>query len=163
MNSRPIGVTIAAAVVLLAACLPWGVVDFSRVSDSVGSELGGMLQQMMAMMGPITVAAWNGHAKLGPIQLPNILVVFAALAAGAVSWLGALSVWKPPGWLPITLAGYGLAHSAYVLVMMVTSREASARLGVFLSVFGFAGMALATWPRPAQVIAADLPSAPQPD
>src|SRR5581483_3353193 len=97
-------------------------------------------QDVLSSFGPITVTAWNGHARLGPLTLPNVLVVLAGIAAIVITWLAARGIWKSPRWLPFALAGYGLAHTGYVLISMMVAEEARPQIGAFLSTAAFAGM-----------------------
>jgi hypothetical protein len=150
MNTTPkkrqaIEVAAAAVIVLVAGFLPWGEVDFRRmtVPADIGGGMGEALAQMVAAFGVVPVTLWNGHADLGGIKLPNVLVLFAALAASLVTWLRAASVGSVPARVAPALAGYGLAHSTFVMMNLGLSAEGSVRIGVVVTSLAFVWMVLA--------------------
>jgi hypothetical protein len=138
-----IEVTAAAVAVFVAALLPWGAVDFRRAPAPLGPPFGDAFNQMFQAVGTVPVTAWNGHARVAGVNLPNALVLICGAALAVLSWLSAAAVWVPPAWLPIALAGYGLAHGGYVLVGLAVSEEGSMGVGVVLTVAAFAWMLVA--------------------
>jgi hypothetical protein len=139
-----IGVTIAAAVVFAASFMPWGEVrgtptlnlPFMPPGDN-GPNLFGGVEIVM------TITGWNSDLNLTRLKLPNWLVVFAAISVAVLCWLKAKSVWAAPPALLFGLAGYGLFHSGYVLVRLLSSDKSSAGVGSFLTVVAFVGMLVA--------------------
>jgi hypothetical protein len=136
-------VSASAGLVIVAAFLPWGEVDFSKMPAPFGAEMGDGFNQMIASFGTVPVTVWNGHADIGGLKLPNVLVVLAAIAGTVAAWLKAISVWNARTAVFTAFAAYGLAHSCYVLVNLVVSAEGSAGFGVFLSTLGFTWMLFA--------------------
>lgn len=140
---RALEVSASTALVIVAAFVPWGEVDFRKMPAPAGGDLGQGLHLAMASFGTVPVTVGNGHADIGLMKLPNALVVFAAIAALVVSWLKVSCVCNVPTATVVWLAAYGLAHSAYVLTNLVIAAEGSPGPGVFLSVIGFAWMLVA--------------------
>jgi len=87
-----------------------------------------------------SITAWNSNAALGGLKLPNWIVVLVAGGIALLMWLTARGVWKAPSALPIALTAYGLAHTGFQLVVLAVSKDASAGVGVFLTVLGFVGL-----------------------
>ena len=155
---RALEVSGSTALVIAAAFVPWGEVDFTKTRSPFEGELGEGLNQMMMSFGTVPVTVGNGHADIGLMKLPNALVVLAAIAALVLSWFKATCVWNVPTATVISLAMYGLAHSAYVLINLVIAPEGSPGFGVFLSAIGFAWMLVAALRRDRSSEPARLPN-----
>jgi len=66
--------------------------------------------------------------------------VVAAAGVTALGWLKALPVWRSPLAVPLAVAGYGLLHAGFALVILMTSEKSSAGVGSFLTVLKFIGI-----------------------
>lgn len=152
-RNRAVGVTIAAVVIVVASFLPWG--EIRGGADT----LSGAIFQGLGLS--LTVTAWNGHITLLGIKLPNWLVVVTAVAAAALVWIRAAKAWEPPHALLYALAGYGLFHSAWVLLVLMFSNEGSAGIGSLATAAAFVGMLVALR-RLLRVEAAPADSGPSP-
>jgi hypothetical protein len=139
-----IGVTIAAVVIFAASFMPWGTIrgtpalNFPFVPR--GTELPDFFGGMEFV---VNVTGWNGNMLLGRLELPNWLVVVAAISVATLCWLKVASVWAAPAALLFGLAGYGLFHAGDILVWLLTSDKRSAGVGSFLTVIAFAGILIA--------------------
>ncbi|RMD74619.1 MAG: hypothetical protein D6820_16380 [Lentisphaerae bacterium] len=85
----------------------------------------------------ITGTLWNGYLSIQGVEIPNWLIVIAAILVAISAWVNALSGWK--AYLPfsICLSIYGLLHSGLSLVSFATSRNGSMGIGLFLSAGAF--------------------------
>jgi len=144
-----IGVTIAAVVIFAASFMPWGTIRV-RVGGGTATlnlpfeHKGIDLPDLFARVEVgVTVTGWNGNMLLGRLELPNWLVVVAAIGVATLCWLTVTSVWAAPPALLFGLAGYGLFHAGDILVWLLTSDKRSAGVGSFLTVIGFAGILVA--------------------
>jgi len=146
---RAIGVTLLALLVLAFAFLPWGRVPVRPF----GADLG--LDQLPGFPS-ITLDGWHGsitpHAYSFAVELPNWLVVLAALVVAALCWLRCQGVWRVPAPFMILLVAYGLAHSLGVPLGLAAAEGSSAAIGGFLTA--------ATWVAIALVLARTRPAAP---
>lgn len=137
-----IGVTIAAVVIFAASFMPWGEIrglpdiPFLQPGETGANLLGGLEFVM-------TITGWNGSITPARVKLPNWLVVFAAIGVASLCWLKARSVWPAPTALLFGLAGYGLLHAGYALIVLLGSSKGSAGVGSFLTVIGFASILVA--------------------
>jgi hypothetical protein len=136
-----IGVTLAAAVVFVAAFMPWGKIngntDFLPVFWD-DSAFGGIPFQNMTVT--LTMTGWNGNINLGGLVLVNWLVVLAAAGVTSLAWLKTFSAWDAPKVVPVALAAYGLFHAGFAFVMLMSSSKSSAGAGSFLTAVAFAGI-----------------------
>lgn len=136
-----IGVTIAAVVVFAASFMPWGKVRGTATMNLPFLPRGAEAPDLFGGLEfVVTATAWNSNTNLGRLELPNWLVVFAALGAAALCWVKAGSLWTAPSALLFGLAGYGLLHSVGFLVWLLSSQKNSAGVGSFLTVIAFVGM-----------------------
>jgi hypothetical protein len=144
----PIGLTVAAVVVLVASFLPWG-----EIRSAPQLEFGeffppfGMIRPGTSPFGEnpfgemeISINAWNGSITPAGLKLPNWLVVLAAGGVALVGWLSARGVWKPHVAVPIGLAGYGLAHSGFWFFVLARAETGSPGIGVIVTGLAFVGM-----------------------
>lgn len=85
----------------------------------------------------ITGTLWNGSLSVYGVEIPNWLIVIAAILVALSAWVKALSGWK--AYLPfsICLSIYGLLHSGLSLVSFATSRNGSMGIGLYLSAGAF--------------------------
>jgi hypothetical protein len=139
-----IGVTIAAVVIFAASFMPWGQVRGTATVNLPFLPKGADAPDLFGGMEFVaTVTGWNGNMNVGRLELPNWLVVVAAIGVAILCWLKATSVWSAPLALLFGLAGYGLLHSADIMVWLLTSEKRSAGVGSFLTVVSFVGMLVA--------------------
>ncbi len=139
-----IGVTIAAVVIFAASFMPWGQVRGTATLNLPWMPKGADAPDPFGGMEFVaTVTGWNGDMNLGRLELPNWLVVFAALSVAVLCWLKATSIWAAPPALLFGLVGYGLFHSADILVWLLSSDKRSAGVGSLLTVIAFVGMLVA--------------------
>ena len=155
------GVTIAAVVILAASWMPWGTI---RVRVGRGPATLNLPfkpdgahplpDEVASVEFGVRVTGWNGNMHLGSLELPNWLVVVAAIGVATLCWLKVTSVWAAPPALLFGLAGYGLFHAGDILVWLLTSEKRFAGVGSFftvrfagvgsfLTVIGFAGILVA--------------------
>jgi len=134
-----IGVTIAAALILAAAFMPWGEIRGAPMS-LFGSDFPFGESAFHGTELTITITGWNGHITLGGLSLPNWLVVLAAAGVAILRWLKASSVWDAPSAVPFGLAGYGLLHAGLAAVVLMGSARSSAGVGSFLTALAFIGI-----------------------
>jgi hypothetical protein len=145
-----IGVTIAAVVIFAASFMPWGTIRV-RVGRGPATldlpfKLDGthpLPDEVASVEFGVRVTGWNGNMLLGSLELPNWLVVVAAIGVATLCWLNVTSVWAAPPALLFGLAGYGLFYAGDVLVWLLTSDKRCAGVGSFLTVIGFAGILVA--------------------
>jgi hypothetical protein len=137
-----IGVTIAAVVIFAASFMPWGTIRRTETFPFVpkGIDVSDLFGGMEVVF-PVT--GWNGNMLLGRLELPNWLVVVAAIGVATLCWLKVTSVWAAPPALLFGLAGYGLFHAGDIMVWLLTSDKRSAGVGSFLTVIGFVGILVA--------------------
>jgi hypothetical protein len=144
-----IGVTIAAVVIFAASFMPWGTIRFrvGRGPATLNLPLKGtddpLPDEVASVEFGVRVTGWNGNMLLGCLELPNWLVVVAAIGVATLCWLKVTSVWAAPPALLFGLAGYGLFHAGDILVWLLTSDKRSAGVGSFLTVIGSAGILVA--------------------
>jgi hypothetical protein len=144
-----ISVTIAAVVIFAASFMPWGTiwVRVGRGPTTLNLPLKGTDHPLPDEVASVEfwdrVTGWNGNMLLGRLELPNWLVVVAAIAVATLCWLKVTSVWAAPPALLFGLASYGLFHAGYILVWLLTSDKRSAGVGSYLTVIGFAGILVA--------------------
>jgi hypothetical protein len=136
-----IGVTIAAVLIFAAAFMPWGEIrGIPKVQSPFGNDFPFGDNFFQGMQMTFTITGWNGHITLGGLELPNWLVVLAAAGAAVLCWLKAGSVWDAPSAVLFAVAGYGLLHAGFALVILMSSDQGSAGVGSFLTVLAFIGM-----------------------
>ncbi|QDV36683.1 hypothetical protein [Tautonia plasticadhaerens] len=123
-----IGVTLAALGVVGAAGLPWG-----EHTLAVSRDLGGGV-------GEFLTTGWSGRLILGPLWLPNRLVVFAAGIVCWCCWLRAIGVGRIPAALPILFALYGVAHAGAMVFLFSGGPRARVGPGAPLAVLAFVAM-----------------------
>jgi len=136
-----IGVTIAAVLIFAAAFMPWGDIRSApEVQSPFGNDFpfGGNPFQGMQMT--LTMTAWNGSITAGGLKLPNWLVVLAAASVTVLCWLKATLVWEAPIAAPLAVAGYGLLHAGFALLILMTSHQGSPGVGAVLTVLAFIGI-----------------------
>jgi len=120
-----IGVTITAVLIFAAAFMPWGEVR-GTPQDLPPFFPFTVEYFIQGMQVTLTITGWNGYITPGGLKLPNWLVVLAAAGVTALCWLKALSVWNSPIAIPLAVAGYGLLHAGFALVILMTSDQGSA-------------------------------------
>jgi hypothetical protein len=135
-----LGVAAAAALVFVAALLPWATLTATArpLPERLAGEPLGM---------EFTVNAWNGHVRYGEFALPNWFVVVAAAGAALACW--AKSAGKPSavGAVAIGLALAGLVHALCFLAILFRSQGGRAGWGSALTVLGMlALLVLALFP-----------------
>jgi hypothetical protein len=128
-----IGVTIAAVLIFAAAFMPWGTIRGTPNVPFVDPPFQGMERIF-------TITGWNGNITPGALTLPNWLVVLAAASLVALCWLKAAAVWDAPSAVLFALAGYGLFHVGFALVVLMRSENASAGVGSSLTALAFVGI-----------------------
>ncbi|WP_088253192.1 hypothetical protein [Fimbriiglobus ruber] len=64
----------------------------------------------------------------------------AAAGVAVVEWLRVGDVWSSPAFVPFTLTGYGLLHSAFVVALLMAADQGSAGVGALFAAAAFAGM-----------------------
>ena len=133
---RAIGVSIAAAVVFIGAFLPWGEVSAGPTLDLPGGSAH--LPLFSA-----TMTGWNGHITVLGMKIPNWLVVVVAVAAAGLCWLRTMDVWPVSTTIPAVLAGYGLLHAGWVVVVLGASGRGSVGIGAIVVALAFVGMLVA--------------------
>ena len=147
-----IGVTIAAVVIFAASFMPWGTIRVrvgrgpATLNLPFGTKGTGhppLPDEVASVEFGVRVTGWNGNMLLGSLELPNWLVVVAAIGVATLCWLKVTSLWAAPPALLFGLAGYGLFHAGDILVWLLTSDKRSAGVGSFLTVIGFAGILVA--------------------
>lgn len=131
---RPLGVIIAAAVVVVASFMPW--ITLSQ-SLPFGNMFPGSLPMNLSLPSP---TAWNSNVTLLGITVPNWFLVGVAIGAAGTVWMSADSRWAAPRWLLLGLPIYGVCHSEFVVLMIMTSNGAGLGFGVILTFLAFGGM-----------------------
>jgi serine/threonine protein kinase len=128
-----IGVSLTAALILLASFLPWGE------EGEYGPFTLGKRSVQRYENPTRTATAWNSYVSLQGIKVPTYLVVVAAAGVALVSWLRALSVWRGPAVLPLGLGVYGLAYAGWLILFVVVSDpdRDSAGVGSVLTAIAF--------------------------
>jgi hypothetical protein len=136
-----IGVTVVALLIFAAAFMPWGEVRVGPELESVfGKGFPAFANPFQGMQVTVTITGWNGQIAPVGLKLPNWLVVLAAAGVSVLCWLKASSVWNAPIAVPVGVAGYGLLHTGYTMVNLMTSGHGSAGVGAFLTVLAFVGI-----------------------
>lgn len=129
-------VSIAAVVVLIASVMPWAKLPASSILPSVPGVFPGAFPGMMLQNVQVVGTAWNGNLRLFGVTWPHSLVVLAAIALAALTWLQATGNWQPPRELLLGLAGYGLFHTAWFTVNVLGSGTIG--IGALLTLAAFA-------------------------
>lgn len=130
-----VGISAAAALVLAAAFMPWGEVATSPELETPFGEVEFRAIELQA-----TFTAWNSYLPLGDARIPNWLVVVAAVGAVLLSWCRAAAVWSSPVVVPLLVAGYGLAHSLYLVGWLIVSDNGRLGIGSVLTLIAFGAM-----------------------
>jgi hypothetical protein len=135
----------ATLILLVSAFLPWGVVDLRKMFESLtaGNGAGEGISQLIAAIGVVPVSAWNGHASMFGLKVPNFVVPACGLAVTIIVWVKLLSGYYRPGIASSLLAAYGFVHSGWLWIDLATSAEGSPRIGVMLSTLAFGWMLIA--------------------
>jgi len=137
-KNSAIGVTIASVLIFTAAFMPWGEI---RATPTLNSPFGGGFpfgdSPFSGMTMTITITGWNGNITLGGLTLPNWLVVLAAAGVATLCWLKAATVWDAPRAVLFALAGYGLLHAGFALLVLMSSGKGSAGIGSLLTALAF--------------------------
>ncbi len=120
-QTRFVRVGIAALVILAASFMPWFTIR--QALPFVG----------MGLTGSVTVGAWNSSITVLAITLPNWILVVAAAGMAFVAWRSADGNWIPPKSLTLGLPIYGVCHTAYTVLMLLTSDGASLGAGLLLT------------------------------
>ncbi|MDA1214418.1 MAG: hypothetical protein O2955_18065, partial [Planctomycetota bacterium] len=123
----PIGVFIAAAVVVMASFMPWVTLKQSLPFGNL--FLGGMPMNVS----PPSPNAWNSNVTFMAITVPNWFVVGIACLAGFATWASTAGRWNAPRGLLLGLPIYGLCHTAFVIVMIATSNGTGLGFGLLLA------------------------------
>jgi hypothetical protein len=144
-----IGVTIAAVVIFAASFMPWRTIRVrvgrgpATLNLPLPKDRDPLPDEVASVEFGVRVTGWNGNMLLGGLELPNWLVVVAAIGVATLCWLKVTSVWAAPPALLFGLTGYGLFHAGGFLVWLLTSDKRSAGMGSLLTVIGFAGIMVA--------------------
>lgn len=154
-QTMPLGVVVAAAVVVMASFMPW--VTLSR-SLPFGNMFPGSLPMNVSLPSP---TAWNSNVTLLGITVPNWFLVGIAAVAAFSAWTTAAGRWSAPRWLILGLPIYGVCHSAFVIFMIMTSNGIGLGFGVILTFLAFGGM-LATVVRTTVIQSTSLLTAQEP-
>jgi hypothetical protein len=128
-----LGVAASAALVLLAAFLPWGTVE-ATVRGRYGADPAPPVRV------GVPVDAWNGHVSYCGIPVENRVVVVAAAGAAVTSWLRASVGRNVPPWIPLLLALGGLVHALIFLALLIDPRAGTIGLGSVLTAGAFSLM-----------------------
>jgi hypothetical protein len=138
-RERVIGITVLALLVFVLAFLPWGELRVTqRLFD--GPLLGGTLRMDLAPV--VTLDGWNGHVTVLGVELPNAIVVLAALAVALLCWLERTAPLSAPAWLLVVLVAYGIGHTARVVLALSKAAEATVGAGSVLTLACWIGMAV---------------------
>jgi hypothetical protein len=78
-------------------------------------------------VGEFVATGWAGRLIVGPLELPNRLVVFSAGIVCWCCWLRVVGIGRIPAALPIAFVLYGMAHAG--AMVFVYSGSQRARLG----------------------------------
>jgi hypothetical protein len=158
-----IGVTVAAVFIFAAAFMPWGQIrgtpDFQM---PFGNNFPFGNSPFQGMHLTVTITGWNGNINLWGLVLPNWLVVLAAASLTTFCWLKAEAVWDTPSGLLFALAGYGLLHAGFALLVLMGSGDGSAGVGVFLTALAFIGILVILFQHRRSPKAATPPNEPLP-
>src|SRR5262245_52734307 len=89
-----IGVTIAAAVIFAASFMPWGTIRVRVGRGPATLDLPfkpngthPLPDEVASVEYGVRVTGWNGNMLLGSLELPNWLVVVAAIGVATLCWL----------------------------------------------------------------------------
>jgi hypothetical protein len=123
---QPFGVTAAAALVLVAAFLPW--VTVPGTARPLPERLTGEPLRMEA-----TVNAWNSHVRYGDFTVPNAFVVVAAFGATIACWIGASGARNAASLVASGLALCGLVHTLCFLAILMRSQSGTVEAGALLT------------------------------
>jgi hypothetical protein len=137
--------TVAGIVVFAASFMPWGEIKAAPKLDIGGGTLPFPATPFGDVKFNFEITAWNSNATLGGLKLPNWIVVLAAGGVVLMSWLTARQVWKAPAALIIGLAAYGLAHTGFMILALIVSKDATAGVGSYLTALAFVGMLIVLW------------------
>jgi len=148
----PVTTLTACAVVLTAAFLPWATVtgpltvtsqSGARADGPLSDELAQALTQtLVGVRTTITVTGWTGYVGAQGVQLPNWLVVVAALFVAGFALMSRAPNTRVPKALPAGCCVYGLAHLV-MLASVPLSGKGSLQLGFFASVAAYAALVIA--------------------
>jgi hypothetical protein len=86
------------------------------------------------------INAWNGYLELGPLRLPNWLVVISALGVALLGYLRASSAWSAPPLIRIGVAAYGVAHTGLLVVILGGVGAASWGIGSLVTLASCAAL-----------------------
>jgi hypothetical protein len=120
------GVTAAAALVFVAAFLPWATIH--GTARPLPDRLTGDPLRMEA-----TVNAWGSHVRYGEFTVPNVLVAVAAFGAAVFCWTGAWGMWRAASVAAIGLSLCGVVHTLCFLAILMRSQTGTVGVGALVT------------------------------
>ena len=141
--SRTIGSFLAFASVLVGSFLPWGsITGRTEGANPLGALLGEGLGMRRWNEVTMHLDGWNGTLTALQVEWPNALVPCVGMLLALLLLIDANPSWRAPRPVCVVLALYGLAHVAWVAVVLVQG-EGTLGVGLLLSGAAFVGMLVA--------------------
>jgi hypothetical protein len=129
----PLGASVAAAVVLVGASLPW-----VTITGTVEPGLG----RVFGVTG--TVTGWTGSIAYCGVWVPNWIAVVAAVTSAAGAWLRWFAARNIHPAVPLTVTLGGLLQTLAFLLIAIKSQAGTVGLGAVLTAVGFLGLLIVT-------------------
>ena len=139
-QTAPVGIIVCAAVIFVAAFMPWGSFRASIPSPFQGMRLptspfGPSSPTFGSRQVNVAINGWRGNVKFMGITTPNWMVVVAAAAVAGMALLKAYGLWDAPPLAGILLCVYGVLQLGLTVVVLAT--KGNLGIGILISLVCF--------------------------